>query len=173
MIEHIVVLLKVLSKVDNPLYMLGCPGRSYPARYTATLATSRDFSHITWSRNPASVSLLATECLVSLNKNLWRVHCWQKSQNQLSINREIINVHHVKDSIEHNLFYLDDQLLRLQFHSNSLTNNQTHFSLFTKNTLNETDVSRNVKILKELHKLELSKKSRYQTINFRIRFQRW
>jgi hypothetical protein len=59
-IELIVVFPEVLSKVSNPLYMLRCPGRSYPARYTATLATSRDCSHITWSRNPASVPLLAT-----------------------------------------------------------------------------------------------------------------
>ncbi len=59
-VELIVVFPEVLSKVSNPLYMLGCPGRSYPARYTAILATSRDCSHITWSRNPASVSLLAT-----------------------------------------------------------------------------------------------------------------
>jgi hypothetical protein len=42
MVERIVVLLKVLSKVSDPLYMLRCPGRSYPARYTATLVTSRD-----------------------------------------------------------------------------------------------------------------------------------
>jgi hypothetical protein len=63
MIKRIVVLLEVLSKMNDPLYMLKCPGRSYLARYTATLATSRDCSHITWSRrNPASVSLLATLC---------------------------------------------------------------------------------------------------------------
>jgi hypothetical protein len=60
MIEHIVVLLKVLSKVSDSLYMLGWPDRSYPARYTVILITSRDCNHITWFRNPASVSLLAT-----------------------------------------------------------------------------------------------------------------
>ncbi len=42
MIEHIVVLLKVLSKMSDPLYMLRCPGRSYFARYTVILITSRD-----------------------------------------------------------------------------------------------------------------------------------
>jgi hypothetical protein len=61
MIERIVVLLEVSSKVNDPLYMLRCPDRSYPARYTVILVTSRDCSHITWSRrNPAFVSLLAT-----------------------------------------------------------------------------------------------------------------
>ncbi len=34
------------------------------ARYTVILVTSRDCSHITWSRNSASVSLLATEILM-------------------------------------------------------------------------------------------------------------
>jgi hypothetical protein len=60
MIERIVVLLKVLSKVSNSLYMLRCSNRSYSARYTVVLVTSRDCNHITWFRNPASVSLLAT-----------------------------------------------------------------------------------------------------------------
>jgi hypothetical protein len=112
------------------------------------------------------------ERFVSFNKNFWRVYCWQKSQNQLLINREVINVHHVKNSIEHTLFYFDDQSLRLQSHSNSLINNQTYLSLFTKNALNEIDVSRSIKIFKELHELELNKKSRYQTINVKIRIQR-
>jgi hypothetical protein len=40
--------------------MLRWPGRSYSARYTVILITSRDCSHITWFRNSASVSLLAT-----------------------------------------------------------------------------------------------------------------
>jgi hypothetical protein len=48
------------------------------------------------------------ERFISSDKNFWRVYCWQKSQNQLSINREIIDVYHAKDSIEHNLFYFDD-----------------------------------------------------------------
>jgi hypothetical protein len=51
------------------------------------------------------------ERFVSSDKNLWRVYCWQKSQNQLSISREIIDVYHAKDSIEHSLFYFDDQSL--------------------------------------------------------------
>jgi hypothetical protein len=79
----------------------------------------------------------------------------------------------LKIRLKHRLFYLDDQSLRLQSHSNSLTSNQTHFSLFTRNTSNEIDVSRNFEIFKKLHEFELSKKSRYQTINFKIRFQRW
>jgi hypothetical protein len=54
-----------------------------------------------------------------------------------------------------------------------LTSNQTHLSLSTKNTSNEIDVSRSFKIFKELHKLELNKRLKYQTINLKIRFQRW
>jgi hypothetical protein len=37
-----------------------CPSRSYLARYTIILVTSRDCNHITWFRNSAFVSLLAT-----------------------------------------------------------------------------------------------------------------
>jgi hypothetical protein len=59
MIERIIVLLKVLSKMNNSLYMLKCSNRSYLARYTIILVTSRDCNHITWFRNSASVSLLA------------------------------------------------------------------------------------------------------------------
>jgi hypothetical protein len=59
MIEHIVVLLNVLSKMSDSLYMLRCPNRSYLVRYTVILVTSRDCNHITWFRNLASVSLLA------------------------------------------------------------------------------------------------------------------
>jgi hypothetical protein len=64
MVEHIVVLHKVLSKVGNPFYIYwGWPGRLLfiPPWHLATLATSRDCSHITWfRRNSASVTLLAT-----------------------------------------------------------------------------------------------------------------
>jgi hypothetical protein len=59
MIERIIVLLEVLSKMSNSLYMLRCSNRSYSARYTVILITSRDCNHITWFRNSASVSLLA------------------------------------------------------------------------------------------------------------------
>jgi hypothetical protein len=59
MIERIIILLKVLSKMNNPLYMLRCSSRSYSVRYTIILVTSRDCNHITWFRNSASVSLLA------------------------------------------------------------------------------------------------------------------
>jgi hypothetical protein len=60
MIKRILILLEILSKMSDSLYILRCSGRSYPVRYTVILVTSRDCSHITWSRNPASVSLLAT-----------------------------------------------------------------------------------------------------------------
>ncbi len=88
------------------------------------------------------------ERFVSSDKNFWRVYCCQKSQNQLSINCEIIDVYHAKNSIEHNLFYLDDQSLCLQSFSNSSTSSQAHFSLSTRNTSDETDVSRSIKSLK-------------------------
>ncbi len=44
--------------------------------------------------------------------------------------------------------------------------------LFAKNVLNEINISRNIEISKRLHELELSKRSKHQTIHFRIRFQR-
>jgi hypothetical protein len=46
--------------MSNSLYMLRCSNRSYLDRYTVILITSRDCNHITWFRNSASVSLLAT-----------------------------------------------------------------------------------------------------------------
>jgi hypothetical protein len=53
-----------------------------------------------------------------------------------------------------------------------LTSNQTYFALFTKDILNEIDVSRSIKIFKKLYKFELKRKSKYQTINFKICIQR-
>ncbi len=93
-----------------------------------------------------------------------------KISKQIINNREIIDVHHVKNSIWHNLFHFNDQSLRLQSHSNSLINNQTYFSLFARNVLNEIDISRNIEIFERLYELELSRKSKHQTIYFRIRF---
>jgi hypothetical protein len=52
------------------------------------------------------------ERFMSFNENLRRVYCWQKSQNQLSIDREIANVHYAKNSIRHNILYFNDQSLR-------------------------------------------------------------
>ncbi len=46
--------------MSDSLYMLRCSSRSYFVRYTIVLITSRDWNHITWFRNSASVSLLAT-----------------------------------------------------------------------------------------------------------------
>jgi hypothetical protein len=54
------ILLEVLSRMSDSLYMLRCSNRSYSARYTVILVTSRDCRHVTWFRNSASVSLLAT-----------------------------------------------------------------------------------------------------------------
>ncbi len=113
------------------------------------------------------------ERLVSFDKNLWRVYRWQKSQNQLSISCEITDVHHAKDSIWHNVFHLSDQSLRFQLNSDTLTSRQANLSLSTKNISDETDVSRSVKITKELYEFRLNRRSEYQTINLRIRIQRW
>jgi hypothetical protein len=46
--------------MSDSLYMLKWSNRSYFARYTIILIISRDCNHITWFRNSASVSLLAT-----------------------------------------------------------------------------------------------------------------
>jgi hypothetical protein len=59
MIKRIVILLKILSKMSDSLYMLKCSNLSYFVRYTIILITSRDCNHITWFRNSAFVSLLA------------------------------------------------------------------------------------------------------------------
>jgi hypothetical protein len=47
-----------------------------------------------------------------------------------------------------------------------------YLSLFTKDISNEIDVSRSIKTSKELHEFRLNRRSRYQTINLRIRVQR-
>jgi hypothetical protein len=61
MIDRIVILLKDSNlRWAILLYMLRCSNRSYLVRYTIILITSRDRNHITWFRNSASVSLLAT-----------------------------------------------------------------------------------------------------------------
>jgi hypothetical protein len=75
MIKRIVVLFKVLSKMSDSLYMLRCSSRSYLVRYTVILVTSRDCNHITWSRNSASVSLLAT-----LSHRTWVANDFSSSQ---------------------------------------------------------------------------------------------
>ncbi len=45
--------------MNDSLYMSRCSNRSYFARYTVILVTSRDCNHITWFRNSTSVSLRA------------------------------------------------------------------------------------------------------------------
>ncbi len=76
MIKHIVVLLKVLSKMSDFLYMLNCSSRSYFFRYTVISVTSRDCNHITWfCRNSVSVSLLAIQiwlkALITRSIDFW------------------------------------------------------------------------------------------------------
>jgi hypothetical protein len=61
--------------MSDPLYMLKCPGRSYLARCTIILVTSRDCNHITWFRNSVSVSLLAT-----LSHKTWVASDFSSSQ---------------------------------------------------------------------------------------------
>jgi hypothetical protein len=60
MIKRIIILLEVLSKMSDFLHMLKWSNRSYFIRYTIILVTSRDCNHISWFRNSAFVSLLAT-----------------------------------------------------------------------------------------------------------------
>jgi hypothetical protein len=61
MIKRIVTLFKDSTlRWAILLYMLRFSNRSYFARYTIILITSRDRNHITWFRNFAFVSLLAT-----------------------------------------------------------------------------------------------------------------
>jgi hypothetical protein len=101
MIERIVVLLEVLSKVSDSLYMLRCPGRSCPARYTATLVTSRDCSHITWFRNSASVSLLAT-----LSHRTWVANDFFYHLNSLKSDRNVSDCTFWKFSYKRKFFFL-------------------------------------------------------------------
>jgi hypothetical protein len=61
--------------MSDPLYMLRWPSRSYSSRYTVILVTSRDSNHITWFRNLASVSLLAT-----LSHRTWVANDFSSSQ---------------------------------------------------------------------------------------------
>jgi hypothetical protein len=61
--------------MSNSLYMLRCSDRSYFARYTVILITSRDCNHITWFRNSASVSLLAI-----LSHRTWIANDFSSSQ---------------------------------------------------------------------------------------------
>ncbi len=61
--------------MNDPLYMLRWSDRSYSARYTVILVTSRDCNHITWFRNSASVSLLAT-----LSHRTWIANDFSSSQ---------------------------------------------------------------------------------------------
>ncbi len=51
------------------------------------------------------------EHFLSIDQDLWWIHRWQKFQNKLSINREIINVRHVKNQIWYNLFNFNNQSL--------------------------------------------------------------
>ncbi len=63
------------TKMNDSLYMLKWSNRSYLARYTIILITSRDCNHITWFRNSASVSLLAT-----LSHRTWIANDFSSSQ---------------------------------------------------------------------------------------------
>ncbi len=86
--------------MSNSLYMLKCSNRSYSARYTVILITSRDFSHITWSRNSASVSLLAT-----LSHKTWVAN--DISSSQLSQKRsKRLRLHFLKIFLQTKNFFL-------------------------------------------------------------------
>jgi hypothetical protein len=61
--------------MNNFLYMLRYSNRNCFVRYTVILVTSRDFNHITWFRNSASVSLFAT-----LSHRTWIANDFSSSQ---------------------------------------------------------------------------------------------
>jgi hypothetical protein len=90
MIKRIIILLKILSKISDSLYMLRWSNRSYLARYTVILVTSRDCSHITWFRNPASVSLLATSRAF---KKRWSLKRWRCRVSSSSFERRVLSKH--------------------------------------------------------------------------------
>jgi hypothetical protein len=76
MIKRIVVLLFFSTLRWTTFYIYWeCSNRSYFARYTVILITSRDCNHITWFRNSASVSLLAT-----LSHRTWVANDFSSSQ---------------------------------------------------------------------------------------------
>ncbi len=52
-----------------------------------------------------------------------------------------------------------------------MTKNQSNFSLFIRNLSNKANVSEIVKTLERIYEFRLSQRSKYQTINFELRFQ--
>jgi hypothetical protein len=89
--------------MNDPLYMLKWSSRSYPARYTVTLVTSRDCSHITWFRNSASVSLLAT-----LSHRTWIASdfFFFLSSQLLQKRSKNLRLHFLKNFLQTKIFFL-------------------------------------------------------------------
>jgi hypothetical protein len=100
MIKRIVVLLEVLSKMSDFYICWECSNRSYLVRYTVILITSSDCNHITWFRNSASVSLLAT-----LSHKTWVANDF--SSSQLSQKRsKNLKLHFLKIFLQTKIFFL-------------------------------------------------------------------
>jgi hypothetical protein len=99
MIKRIVVLLKILFKMNDSLCMLRCSNRSYLVRYTIILITSRDCNHITWFRNSASVSLLATLSHKTWMRTIFHHFNFFKSDQKFRL-------HFLKNFLQTKIFFL-------------------------------------------------------------------
>jgi hypothetical protein len=89
------------SKMSNSSIYVECSNRSYFARYTIILITSRDCTHITWfDRNSASVSLFAT-----FSHRTWIANDF--SSSQLSQKRsKRLRLHFLKIFLQTKIFFL-------------------------------------------------------------------
>jgi hypothetical protein len=101
MIKRIIILLEVLSKMSDSLYMLKWSSRSYFVRYTIILITSRDCNHITWFRNSASVSLLAT-----LSHRTWIANDFFSSFQLFQKRSKISDCTFLKNFLQTKIFFL-------------------------------------------------------------------
>jgi hypothetical protein len=86
--------------MNDLLYMLRCSNRSCSARYTVILVTSRDCNHITWFRNSASVSLLAT-----LSHRTWIANDFSSSQLFQKWSKRL-RLHFLKIFLQTKIFFL-------------------------------------------------------------------
>ncbi len=108
--------------MNDSLYMLRCSSRSYFVRYTVILITSRDCSHITWFRNPTSVSLLATRLSSSYYSSIRREFS-RFVINHLAVMKEnikmisLFEITRLKDSFEYQTWQIEmkNQLIFMNF----------------------------------------------------------
>ncbi len=129
--------------MNDSLYILRCSNRSYFARYTIILITSRDCSHITWFRNSASVSLLAT-----LSHKTWVANDFSSSQ----------------------LFQKRSKRLRLHFLKIFLQTKNFFFIhlLYAKSTLNNDRIQLSMHLNMHFHMISLRKFSLCMSFNIQI-----